>query len=97
MNDIIIICIRYNRDPPNMASSTLVKEQNRNVTIPICKTDHFKNSFIIPAAERYNDYGSFSTFISKFLMYVKLFKLSFCCKIEIIILNRPSISKRSII
>ena len=31
----------------------------RNFTIPICKTDRFKNSFIIAAARRYNDYTSF--------------------------------------
>jgi hypothetical protein len=26
-----------------------------NFTIPVCKTDRFKNSFIIAAAGRYND------------------------------------------
>ena len=31
----------------------------RNFTIPICKTDRFKNAFIIAAARRYNDYTSF--------------------------------------
>ena len=30
----------------------------RNFTIPIYKTDRFKNSFIIAAARRYNDYTS---------------------------------------
>ena len=30
----------------------------RDFTIPICKTDRFKNSFIIAAARRYNDYTS---------------------------------------
>jgi hypothetical protein len=32
----------------------------RNFTIPICKTDRFKNSFIIAAAGRYNDHSSSS-------------------------------------
>ena len=32
----------------------------RNFTIPICKTDRFKNSFIITAAGRYNDHSSSS-------------------------------------
>ena len=30
----------------------------RDFTIPVCKTDRFKNSFIIAAARRYNDYTS---------------------------------------
>ena len=35
----------------------------RNFTIPICKTDRFKNPLIITAAGRYNDHSS-STILS---------------------------------
>ena len=40
--------------------SVISSLRNKRIfTIPICKTDRFKNSFIIAAARWYNDYTSF--------------------------------------